>query len=150
MSEETKKTTETKEVKETTAKSTWMNRIWSAVVGAAVAVASMFGITSEQIADEKAKVESIKTQVAAALDAIKAGDVTVATANLQAAVATGKEVAADAKTIADKVKNADKNSVIETAKESLIKSTVANQAKKVEQAAASYSNDLTKTANEKK
>lgn len=154
MSEETKNTTEvkkeaTKEVAKDTAtttikNTTWANRLWSAVVGIAVGVASMFGVTNSQIAQEKAKVTSIKTQVTAALEALKAGDVTVATANLNAAIATGKEVVADAKIIAEQVKAADKQSVIETAKNEIAKTVVANQVKKVETATAAYSAD-TKT-----
>ncbi|MBR4316264.1 MAG: hypothetical protein IKP65_04750 [Alphaproteobacteria bacterium] len=131
---------ETKEVKteKTEKKSTWFNRIWSAVVGAAVAVGAMFGITNEQIATEKAKVETIKTHAVAALEALKSGDVTTATANLQSAVATGKEVVADAKVIAEKVKNADKESVIETAKDKITEAAVKDQVKKVEDATAAY------------
>ena len=154
MSEETKNTTEvTKEVTKEVAKdtatatvknTTWANRLWSAVVGIAVGVASMFGVTNSQIAQEKAKVTSIKTQVTAALEALKVGDVTVATANLNAAIATGKEVVADAKAIAEQVKTADKQSVIETAKNEIAKTVVADQVKKVETATAAYSAD-TKT-----
>lgn len=145
MSEETKNTTNV--TTDTTKKTTWVNRIWSAVIGAAVAVASMFGITSEQIAEEKAKVTSVQSQVKVALEALKSGDVTTATANLQAAVATGKEVIADAKTIADKVKNTDKESIIETAKDQLTKTVVKEQVKKVENATAAYADDITKKVN---
>ena len=55
------KTTETveksKNVITTTKGKTWWNRIWSAAVGAVVAVGAMFGITNDQIAEQKEKVE---------------------------------------------------------------------------------------------
>ena len=149
MSEETKEvknTTEvTKEVSKdtavttTTKKTTWWNRVVSAVVGAVVAVGAMFGITGNQVAAEKAKVESVKTQAIAALDALKAGDVTTATAKLQEAIATGKEVVNDVKAAAEQVKNADKNSVVETAKNAVTETLVKDQVKKVETAVATYS-----------
>ena len=120
-------------------KQSFMTKIWSAIVGAAVAVAGMFGITQDQIATEKAKVESIKTQATAALEALKAGDVTTATANLKAAVETGKAVVADAKAIAENVKASDKKSVVETLKNEVTEAAVKDQVKKVEQAAAAYS-----------
>lgn len=120
-------------------KPSFMTKIWSAIVGAAVAVAGMFGITQDQIATEKAKVESIKTQATAALEALKAGDVTTATANLKAAVETGKAVVADAKALAENVKASDKKSVVETLKNEVTEAAVKDQVKKVEQAAAAYS-----------
>jgi len=120
-------------------KPSFMTKIWSAIVGAAVAVAGMFGITQDQIATEKAKVESIKTQASAALEALKAGDVTTATANLKAAVETGKAVVADAKALAENVKASDKKSVVETLKNEVTEAAVKDQVKKVEQAAAAYS-----------
>lgn len=136
MSEEIKK--EEVKTETTSKKTTWFNRICSAVVGAIVAVGAMFGITNEQIAKEKAKVESVKTKAVAALDALKNGDVTVATAKLQEAVSTGKEVVADAKAIVDKVKESDKSSIVETAKDKVTKAMVSDQVKKVESATAVY------------
>lgn len=136
MSEEIKK--EEVKTKTVSKKSTWFNRICSAVVGAIVAVGAMFGITNEQIAKEKEKVESVKTKAVAALDALKNGDVTTATANLQSAIATGKEVVVDAKAIADKVKESDKASIVETAKDKIAKAVVSEQVKKVESATAVY------------
>jgi hypothetical protein len=136
MSEEVKKEAEVSK------KSTWWNRIWSAVVGAAIAVGSMFGITSEQISAEKAKVETVQVKASAALEALKVGDVTTATANLKEVVATGKEVVADAKSLAEKVKAADKESVVETAKDAVTKAVVADQVKKVEAAEAAYTAEV--------
>ena len=136
MSEEIKKEAEVSK------KSTWWNRIWSAVVGAAIAIGSMFGITSEQISAEKAKVETVQVKASAALEALKAGDVTTATANLKEVVATGKEVVADAKVLAEKVKTADKESVVEAAKDAVTKAVVADQVKKVETAAAVYTEEV--------
>ena len=138
MSDEVKET-KTVETKNTT----WLNRIFSAVVGAAIAVGTTLGITNEQMAVEKAKVTSIKTQVVAALDALKAGDVTTATANLKAAAVTGKEAIADAKVIAENVKASDKASIIETAKEQITKVAVANQVKKVEAETKAYTEKAT-------
>ena len=143
MSEETKKT-ETTVITGKTGKTSFMTKIWSAIVGAAVAVAGMFGITNEQISTEKAKVESIKTQAVAALDALKAGDVTTATANLQAAIATGKVVVADVKAVTEKVKAEDKKSVVETLKNEATKIAVKDQVKKVEKATAAYTADTAK------
>lgn len=128
-----------KDVAPAVKKPSFMTKIWSAIVGAAVAVAGMFGITQDQIATEKAKVESIKTQAVAALEALKAGDVTTATANLKAAVETGKAVVADAKALAENVKASDKKSVVETLKNEVTEAAVKDQVKKVEQAAAAYS-----------
>ena len=151
MSEETKEVKNTTEAEKeiskdkavttTTKKTTWWNRVVSAVVGAVVAVGAMFGITSNQVATEKAKVESVKTQATAALDALKAGDVTTATAKLQEAIATGEAVVNDIKGAAEQVKNADKESVIETAKKAATEALVKDQVKKVETAVAAYSAD---------
>ena len=145
MSEETKTTTETTTpAPTTTTKTSFMTKIWSAVVGAAVAVASMFGITQEQITAEKAKVQSIKTQATAAYEALKDGDTTTAVANLKAAIETGKQAVTDAKALAEKVKEADKKSVIETVKNEVTKVAVKDQVKKVDAAAAAYKADTAK------
>ena len=113
--EETKATTETTATTATTSKKgTWLNRLFSAVIGAAVAVGAMFGITNEKIAEEKTKVETIQTQAKEALDAIKNGDIKTATAKLTEATAVAKEVANDVKEVANQVKTTDKKDVGET------------------------------------
>ena len=129
MSEETK----------TVKTSSWATKIWSAIVGAAVGIASMFGITSNEIATQKAKVQSVKTQATAALEALKAGDVTTATANLKAVIATGTEIVADAKALSEKVKEADSKSVVEKVKDVATEKLVKDQVKKVETAQKAYS-----------
>lgn len=120
------KTTETvektKNVITTTKGKTWWNRIWSAVVGAVVAVGAMFGITNDQIAEQKEKVEEVKALANEALEAIKKGDVADAKAALELAAESGKEVIKESKKIVDNVKNADSKEVKETIKESLKKS----------------------------
>ena len=117
--EETKATTETTATTATTAttskKGTWLNRLFSAVIGAAVAVGAMFGITNEKIAGEKTKVETIQTQAKEALDAIKNGDIKTATTKLTEATAVAKEVVKDVKETAEQVKNADPAEVGKTA-----------------------------------
>lgn len=150
MSEKETKTETKTETPVTTSKtSSWFSKVWSAIVGAAVGVAAMFGITNDQIATEKAKVQTVKNQVTVALKALQEGDVTTATANLQVAVATGKEIVADAKVIAEKVKEADKTSTVETIKNEITKAGVKDQVKKVEQAKAAYVEE-TKAATETK
>lgn len=144
MSEETKNATETTTTITTTTKKTWLNRICAAVVGLVVGVLGTFGITTDQIKTEKAKITTVKEQVTTALEALKAGDVTTATANLQEALTATNEIVADAKTIAEQVKNNDKESVIETAKNEAVKTIVADQAKKVEAAAAAYTENAVK------
>ena len=114
--EETKATTETTATTATTSKKgTWLNRLFSAVIGAAVAVGAMFGITNEKIAEEKTKVETIQTQAKEALDALKTGDIQTATTKLTEATAIVKEVAKDVKETAEQVKNADPAEVGKTA-----------------------------------
>lgn len=134
MSEEKKEVTVSK-------KTTWINRAVSAAVGVIVAVGSMFGITNSMVSEQKAKVKSVKTLASDALTAIKAGDITVATAKLQEAVETGKEVAVSAKEVVEKVKETDSKSVVETAKKAATEALVKDEAKKVEDA----SKDIKKT-----
>ena len=149
MSEEIKKTEEAVEVTEgegtpvvvTTKKQTWLNRIWSAAVGAVVAVGAMFGITQPQIEAQKAKVVEVKTKATEALDALKKGDVQTATAKLQEATAATKEVAEQVKKDIAKVKEANKDSVVETAKKAATEALVKDQVKKVETNSAAYQND---------
>lgn len=108
-------------------KATWWNRIWSAIVGAILAVASMFGITTVQIDEQKAKTKEVKATVSAAIEDIKAGKVAEAKAKLESAVATTKEVVAEAKEIVEKGKNANikevKEKAVEGATQALKKTT---------------------------
>lgn len=105
-------------------KTTWWNRIWSAIVGIALAVGSMFGITTAQINEQKAKTEEIKTVITAAIEDIKAGKITDATTKLETAVATGKEVVSEAKKVIDNVKNTDKEKTTNVVKEAAAKELV--------------------------
>ena len=143
MSEEIKKNEEvsentTTEVETANKKQTWLNRIWSAIVGAAVAVGAMFGVTQPQIEAQKAKVIEVKTYATEALEAIKKGDVQTATAKLQEVTAATKEVAEQIKKDVEKVKEADKKSVVETVKKTVTESLVKDQVKKVETKSAQY------------
>lgn len=132
-------TEETKNTETTTnTKQTWLNRIWSAVVGAAVAVGAMFGVTQPQIEAQKAKVTEVKNYATEALEAIKKGDVQTATAKLQEATAATKEVAEQIKKDVEKVKEADKKSVVETAKNAVTEALVKDQVKRTEAATATY------------
>lgn len=125
MSEETKKT----ETTTTSKKTTWLNRIGSAIIGALIAIGSMFGITSSEVAEQKAKTETIQQAASEALDAIKDGDVTTATTKLQEAVNTGKEVVDSAKEVVENVKNADVNEVLDTATKAAAESALKNETK---------------------
>ena len=129
MSEEIKKTEEVVEGNETdgegapvvvtTKKQTWLNRIWSAAVGAVVAVGAMFGITQPQIDAQKAKVTEVKTKAASAVEALKAGDTQTAIKQLQEVVGDAKAIAEQAKKDLDtmKTKATDvKNTVTEPTK----------------------------------
>lgn len=98
-------------------KATWWNRIWSAIVGAVLAVASMFGITTAQIDEQKAKTEEVKNLASEALEAIKKGDVATAKAALELAAETGKQVAKDAKQVVDNVKETKTEDIVKTAVE---------------------------------
>lgn len=98
-------------------KATWWNRIWSAIVGAILAVASMFGITTNQINEQKAKTEEVKNLAGEALEAIKKGDVATAKAALELAAETGKQVVKDAKQVVDNVKESKAEDVAKTAVE---------------------------------
>ena len=133
VSEVKDKTSETvekaKNIITTTKGKTWWNRIWSAIVGAIMAVGAMFGITNEQIAEQKAKTEEVKTLANEALEAIKKGDVVNAKAALELAAESGKEVVKESKKIIDNVKNADSKEIKETVKESL-KESVSKEVKK--------------------
>lgn len=141
VKEKVEEVVETVKEEVTSKKKTWVNRIWSAVVGAVVAVGAMFGVTQPQIEAQKAKVTELKTYAIEALDAIKSGDVTTATEKLKQATATTKEVAEQIKKDVEKVKNADKNSVVETAKNAATEALVKDQVKKVETAGQQYTNE---------
>ena len=93
--EKVEKVVETVKEEVTTKKSTWLNRIYSAAVGAIVAVGAMFGITQPKIDAQKAKA----TQ---ALEEIKKGDI-------QAAQKTLQEIAGQVKKDVETVKEAGKN-----------------------------------------
>lgn len=153
MSEEIKKTEEVVDVTAggeegegtpvivTTKKQTWLNRVWSAVVGAAVAVGAMFGITQPQIDAQKAKVVEIKTYASEALEALRNGDVKTATTKLQEATAVTKEVAKQIKKDVNKIKEANKESVVETAKTAITETLVKDQVKKAEITNTQYTVD---------
>ena len=126
-------------------KKTWLNRIASAVVGALIAVGSMLGITTAQVTEQKTKVVNVQKLASEALDAIKTGDVTVATAKLQEAVSTGKEVVVSAKEIADKVNEADSKSIVETVKNSATEALVKDEVAKTEKVV----DDIKKSADKK-
>jgi hypothetical protein len=112
-----------------TKKATWWNRIWSAIVGAVVAVAAMFGITEPKIAEQKAKVEEVKNIAAETLENIKAGKIEDAKAGLELIIESGKEVTEQAKTdvetVTEKVKNTPAEDIaaeaVKGAKENLSK-----------------------------
>ena len=106
-----------------TKKSTWWNRIWSAIVGAVLAVAAMFGITTDQVAEQKAKTEEVKKLASEALELAKAGKIEDAKAALELAVETGKEVVTEAKKVVEKAKETKAEDVakeaVKGAKESI-------------------------------
>ena len=110
-----------KNVIETTKAKSWWNRIWSAIVGAVLAVAAMFGITNDKVAQEKALMTQVKQYTEDALVDIKAGNIKAAAEKLEQAKSIGKTVVDDVKETVENVKNADKEEVknvaIEGAKE---------------------------------
>lgn len=126
-------------------KKTWLNRFVSAAIGALVAIGSMVGVTGNQITEQKERVVSVQNLAKEALDAIKAGDVTVATAKLQEAVSSGKEVVVSAKEVVEKVKEADSKSVVETVKNSATEALVKDEAEKTEKVV----DDIKKSADKK-
>jgi gas vesicle protein len=110
-----------KNVIETTKAKSWWNRIWSAIVGAVLAVAAMFGITNDKVAQEKALMTQVKQYTEDALVDIKAGNIKAAAEKLEQAKSIGKTVVTDVKETVENVKNANKEDVknvaIEGAKE---------------------------------
>jgi hypothetical protein len=110
-----------KNVIETTKAKSWWNRIWSAIVGAVLAVAAMFGITNDKVAQEKALMTQVKQYTEDALVDIKAGNIKAAAEKLEQAKSIGKTVVTDVKETVENVKNVDKEDVknvaIEGAKE---------------------------------
>lgn len=105
----------TAKVIETTKAKSWWNRIWSAIVGAVLAVAAMFGITTDKVAHEKALVTQVKQYAEDALADIKNGNLTEAAKKLEQANAIGKNVVEDVKDTAEKIKDADKTEVKDAA-----------------------------------
>lgn len=110
-----------KNVIETTKAKSWWNRIWSAIVGAILAVAAMFGITNDKVAQEKALMTQVKQYTEDALVDIKAGNIKAAAEKLEQAKSIGKTVVNDVKETVENVKNTNKDEVknvaIEGAKE---------------------------------
>lgn len=100
-----------KNVVETTKAKSWWNRIWSAIVGAVLAVAAMFGITGDKVAQEKALMIQVKQYTEDALIDIKAGNFKAATEKLEQAKSIGKTIVNDVKETVEDVKNADKEEV---------------------------------------
>jgi hypothetical protein len=117
-----------------TKKATWWNRIWSGFVGALLAVAAMFGITTDQVAEQKENVKQVKTLASEALESIKKGDIATAQAKLNEAQEVGKEVVEKAKEAVETIKKTDKKEVVEKVKNAL---TSANT-KTVKTAATQY------------
>jgi hypothetical protein len=85
-------------------KATWWNRILSAIIGAIMSFAATLGITSDQIAEQKARTEQIKVAVNEALTAIKKGDIAAAKTALEKAVEPAKELIDESKKVIDKTK----------------------------------------------
>jgi hypothetical protein len=104
-----------KNIIETTKAKSWWNRIWSAIVGAFLAVAAMFGITNDKVAQEKALMTQVKQYAEDALGDIKAGNIKAAAEKLEQANTIGKNVVADVKETIKDVKDADKDEVKKTA-----------------------------------
>lgn len=123
-----------------TKKATWWNRFWSAFLGAVLAVAAMFGVNTEQIKEQKAKTEEVKTLAGEALAAFKAGDTKTGMEKLNAVQTVGKEVVKNTKEMVETVKNADKKTVVENIKTAL---TSANT-KAVEATAKQYTEPTVK------
>lgn len=110
--------------------------ICSAVIGAAVAIGSIFGITENQVNEQKAKVTEIKGLASEALDAIKSGKFDDAKAALELATETTKEVVADAKTVIDNIKAADKEEVkaaVKTEAEKVVKDVATKAEEKLKE-----------------
>lgn len=141
MSEENK---EVKTVETASKKSTWLNRIWSAVVGLAVGVAGMFGISQDQIKAERAKVELMKVAVTDAIYNLQQGDVKAATINLKEVAATTQKVAADIKEAAEKAKS-NKQNIVEKAKEAIVKEVVKQEVKEAEKSIEPQKTETVKT-----
>jgi hypothetical protein len=108
----------------------------------------MFGITAEQIKEQKAKFEEVKVLVSEARTALEAGDVKTCIEKLDAIKTVGKESVKKVKEVVDNVKNTDKEAVKETFKKSLIdsvKSTITkSDVKKNEQTTTQYTDDSKK------
>lgn len=146
MSEEIKKTEEVVEgneiegeegegtpVEVTTKKQTWLNRIYSAVVGAILAIGAMFGISQPQLNAQKAKVTEVKTKAATAIEALKCGDTQMALTLLQETIGNTKEITEQAKkdyeTLKTKTINA-KDAATKELKKGVTTSTTVPETKK--------------------
>lgn len=105
-------------------KATWWNRIWSAIVGAIVAVGAMFGITTDQVADQKAKVTEVKNMAAEALQNIKDGKIQDGIAGLQLIVEEGKTMGEQAKKEVEAVKEKVKETPAEKIAAEAVKGAV--------------------------
>ena len=110
-------------------KATWWNRIWSAIVGAVMAVAAMFGITTDQVADQKAKVTEIKTMAAEALQNIKDGKIQDGMAGLQLIVEEGKTMGEQVKKTVETVKEKVKETPAENIAAEAVKGAVKGMTK---------------------
>lgn len=122
----------------TTKSQTWLNRIYSALVGAALAICTTLGITSEKINDEKAKVKTIQTQAKEALEAIKSGDIKTAQTKLTEATQTTKEVIAKAKEVIEKAKETDKTELVKAAVSGAKEAITKDNMKKAEASSKMY------------
>jgi hypothetical protein len=123
-----------------TKKATWWNRFWSAILGAILAVAAMFGVNTEQIKEQKAKTEEVKTLAGEALAAFKAGDTKTGMEKLNAVQTVGKEVVKNTKEMVETVKDADKKTVVKNIKTALISANT----KAVEATAKQYTEPTVK------
>ena len=117
----------------TTKKQTWLNRIYSAIVGAILAVGTMFGISQPQLDAQKAKVTEIKTKAATAIEALKCGDTQMALILLQETIGNTKEITEQAKkdyeTLKTKTINA-KDAATKELKNNVTTSTTLHETKK--------------------
>lgn len=104
-------------------KATWWNRIWSAIVGAILAILSMFGITNEKIAkleQDKNDLKNLATEIATS---IKDGKIEDAKAAADLIIEKFNEKKQEVKEVVENIKNTDKEAIkdaaIQGAKEKL-------------------------------
>ena len=110
-------------------KATWWNRIWSAIVGAVMAVAAMFGITTDQVAEQKAKVTEMKAVATEALQNIKDGKIQDGIAGLQLIVEEGKTMGEQVKKTVETVKEKVKETPAENIAAEAVKGAVKGMTK---------------------